>query len=86
MQHREHMARQPTAVIYVRVSTKGQAERDTIEAQVTWAKEAIERDGVKLPGRRMGHARTGAASRTSGAHGSGVVRSDASSGGWRACP
>ena len=37
-----------TAIVYCRTSTKGQRDEKTIEAQIAWAKDAVQRDGVKL--------------------------------------
>jgi DNA invertase Pin-like site-specific DNA recombinase len=39
---------QPTAIAYLRVSTKKQRDEKTIEAQDAWVRDAIKRDGAKL--------------------------------------
>lgn len=37
-----------TAIVYCRTSTKGQRDERTIQAQIAWAQDAIQRDGVTL--------------------------------------
>jgi hypothetical protein len=37
-----------TALVYVRTFTRGQKEERTLQAQIAWAKDATQTDGVKI--------------------------------------